>query len=83
MILIATPITEDLKPMLEAAAYGVPGILMFSPQFPKRAAYPSILYRMAAAVKADCDHYEQKNESQCYFYEHIFPFAITPCSRAR
>ena len=37
---------------LEAAAYGVPGILMLSPQFPKRAAYPSILYRMTAAVKA-------------------------------
>lgn len=37
---------------LEAAAFGVPGILMFSPQFPKRAAYPSILYRLAAAVKA-------------------------------
>lgn len=37
---------------LEAAALGVPGILMLSPQFPKRAAYPSILYRMAAAVKA-------------------------------
>ena len=37
---------------LEAAALGVPGILMLSPQFPKRAAYPSILYRLAAAVKA-------------------------------
>ena len=37
---------------LEAAAYGVPGILMLSPQLPKRAAYPSILYRLAAAVKA-------------------------------
>ena len=37
---------------LEAASFGVPGVLMFSPQFPKRAAYPSILYRMAAAVKA-------------------------------
>ena len=37
---------------LEAASYGVPGILMLSPQFPKRAAYPSILYRLAAAVKA-------------------------------
>lgn len=37
---------------LEAAAYGVPGILMLSPQFPKRAAYPGILYRLTAAVKA-------------------------------
>lgn len=37
---------------LEAAAWGVPLILMFSPQFPKRAAYPSIIYRLAAAVKA-------------------------------
>ena len=42
---------------LEAAAFGVPGILMLSPQFPKRAAYPSILYRLAAAVKA-CDQLE-------------------------
>ena len=37
---------------MEAAAWAVPGILMLSPQFPKRAAYPSILYRMTAAVKA-------------------------------
>ena len=37
---------------LEAAAWGVPLILMFSPQFPKRAAYPGIIYRLAAAVKA-------------------------------
>ena len=42
---------------LEAASFGVPGVLMFSPQFPKRAAYPSILYRLAAAVKA-CDQLE-------------------------
>ena len=37
---------------LEAAAWGVPLILMLSPQFPKRAAYPGIIYRLTAAVKA-------------------------------
>ena len=37
---------------LEAAAWGVPAILMLSPRFPKRAAYPSIIYRLSSSVKA-------------------------------
>lgn len=37
---------------LEAAAFSVPCLLMLSPQFPKRAAYPSIIYRLSSAVKA-------------------------------
>lgn len=37
---------------MEAATFAVPTLLMFSPQFPKRAAYPGIIYAMTAAVKA-------------------------------
>ena len=37
---------------LEAAAWAVPGLLMLSPRFPKRAAYPGIIFRLSAAVKA-------------------------------
>lgn len=38
--------------VMEAAAFSVPAMLMLSPQFPKRAAYPGIIYKMTAAVKA-------------------------------
>ena len=37
---------------MEAATFTVPTLLMFSPQFPKRAAYPGIIYAMTGAVKA-------------------------------
>ena len=37
---------------METASFAVPAILKFSPQFPKRAAYPGIIYAMTAAVKA-------------------------------
>ncbi|MBO5574268.1 MAG: hypothetical protein J5947_08505 [Clostridium sp.] len=44
--------TSDFIAAMEGACMAVPCLLMLSPEFPKRAAYPGVLYLMTAAVKA-------------------------------
>lgn len=39
---------------LEATALAIPSVMMLSPEYPRRATYPSILYVLAAAVRS-CD----------------------------
>ncbi len=40
---------------LEAAALAIPTVMMLSPEYPKRATYPAVLYLLPAALKA-MDH---------------------------
>ena len=37
---------------LEAAALAIPAVMMLSPEYPRRATYPSVIYVLAAAVRA-------------------------------
>ena len=58
------PETAERLLGLTAASVMVPSILLFSPEFPKRAAYPAVLYGMGAAAGAwehlDTDHIGKK-----------------------
>ena len=53
--------TENLL-MLEAASLAVPCAMMLSPEFPERAAYPSVIYGLAASSAA-VRHLDQKRLS--------------------
>lgn len=37
---------------LEAAALAIPTVMMLSPEYPRRATYPSVLFKLSAAIKA-------------------------------
>lgn len=37
---------------LEAAVFAIPAVMMFSPEYPRRATYPTIIYLLAAALCA-------------------------------
>ena len=37
---------------LEAAVFAIPTVMMLSPEYPRRATYPSIIYLLAAALRA-------------------------------